>query len=55
MFMRSEVNAPVRRWRILSFVIRFFNALAQHHQLHAQQPIGMFAGSLLPRCDWDHS
>ncbi len=34
--------------------MRWFSAMVRHYKLHAPEHVGMFAGSLLQREDWDH-
>jgi hypothetical protein len=41
-------------WRITAVVIRIYQILTTHHQLHQAEHIGPFAGSYLPHGDWDH-
>jgi hypothetical protein len=36
-------------------LVRWFLRLTHHHQLHQPEHVGAFAGSLLPREDWDHT
>ena len=43
-----------RRWRITVAVLSLFTLLTKHHSLHQPEHVGMFAGSLLQRGDWDH-
>jgi hypothetical protein len=31
-----------------------WNTVTGHHQLHSVEHVGQFAGSLLPKEDWDH-
>lgn len=50
----SVLIAPVHHWRITDLAIRWLAILTAHHQLHAPEHVGMFAGSLLAREDWDH-
>ena len=44
----------VPHWWITDFAIKWIAILTEHHHLHAPEHVGMFAGSLLPRSDWDH-
>jgi len=47
------VSAP--HWWITELAIKWVAILTEHHHLHAPEHVGMFAGSLLARSDWDHS
>jgi len=54
--MVSNAN-PERASRLSTFkawIIRAATALTAHSHLHAPEPVGMFAGSLLARSSWDH-
>jgi hypothetical protein len=42
------------RWRITLAVLSLFTLITKHHSLHQPEHVGMFAGSLLQRGDWDH-
>lgn len=54
--MESEnQGATVVHWRITDLAIRCLFALTGHYHLHRAEHVGMFAGSLLSRSDWDHS
>lgn len=46
-------TAP-RRWRITLALLGLLALLTKHYALHAPEHVGMFAGSLLQRGDWDH-
>lgn len=50
----NAVNTRVS-WSIGLLARRWFLALMDHHQLHQPEHVGMFAGSLLARSDWDHN
>lgn len=41
-------------WWTTSWANRWFSRMPERHGLHAPEHIGMFAGSLLARVDWDH-
>ena len=40
--------------RVTAIIVRIYQRLTAHHQLHQPEHIGAFAGSYLPREDWDH-
>ena len=48
--------APVsfRNWPITIAVLGLLASLTKHHSLQNPVHVGMFAGSLLQRGDWDH-
>lgn len=50
----NAVITPVP-WSISLLARRWILALIDHHQLHQPEHVGMFAGSLLSRSDWDHN
>jgi hypothetical protein len=51
----SQTSATVtRRWRITIAMLGLLALLTKHYPLHKPEHIGMFAGSLLQRGDWDH-
>lgn len=54
MFYYPDLNRVSRVRSIAAWMQRLFAVLTGHHQLHAPEPIGMFAGSLLDRTYWDH-
>jgi|APGre2960657404_1045060.scaffolds.fasta_scaffold16899_4 hypothetical protein len=37
-----------------SLLSKFYRVFFHHYSLHAPEHVGPFAGSLLPRNDWDH-
>jgi hypothetical protein len=41
-------------WRITIVVLGLLALLTRHYALHKPEHVGMFAGSLLQRGDWDH-
>ena len=49
-------TAPVsfRNWRITIAVLGLLVLLTKHYPLQNPVHVGMFAGSLLQRADWDH-
>lgn len=47
-------RAAGRRWRITWAVLGLLALLTKHYALHKPVHVGMFAGSLLQRGDWDH-
>ena len=51
----STTTAVVsRHWRITLVVLGLLAVLTKHHSLQQPVHVGMFAGSLLQRGDWDH-
>lgn len=57
MFKTKKPSAALLRWRVFAInaiFIKLYKALTMRHQLHPPEPVGMFAGSLLTRSDWDH-
>jgi hypothetical protein len=48
------VAAVSRHWRITAIVLSLFAVLTRHYPLQKPVHVGMFAGSLLQRGDWDH-
>ena len=50
----KTTNAASRHWPITIAVLGLLALLTKHHSLHQPEHIGMFAGSLLQRGDWDH-
>jgi hypothetical protein len=36
-------------------LVFWFQRLTHHYQLHQPEHVGAYAGSLLPRQDWDHA
>jgi hypothetical protein len=55
--MVDATNADITpvSWSIGLLARRWILALVHHHQLHQPEHVGMFAGSLLSRSDWDHN
>lgn len=51
-FMFSNFSVP--HWRVTVLAIRWYALVTEHHPLHPPEHVGMFAGSLLARIDWDH-
>jgi hypothetical protein len=49
------MKALVQMHNARGVVARWWLAFIHHHQLHAPEHVGPFAGSLLERKDWDHS
>jgi hypothetical protein len=47
-------NNMALHWHVRNVVFGWFARITEHHQLHLPEPVGMFAGSLLPRNLWDH-
>lgn len=47
-------TAASRRWRFTAAILGLLVLLTKHHSLHEPEHVGMFAGSLLQRGDWDH-
>lgn len=54
MFHYPDLNRASWVRSIAAWMQRSLAVLAEHHQLHTPEPIGMFAGSLLDRTYWDH-
>ena len=54
MFEPTMRDSAVQHWRVMAMVMKLFMTLTKHHELHAPEKIGMFAGSLLARSAWDH-
>jgi hypothetical protein len=50
----NTTNAAASHWRITVLVLGLFDLLTRHYSLHSPEHVGMFAGSLLQRGDWDH-
>ena len=53
----QNMNTPTtvsRRWRITLAVLGLLAMATKHYPLHKPEHVGMFAGSLLQRGDWDH-
>jgi hypothetical protein len=46
--------AASTHWRVTAAVLGWFALLTRHYSLHRPEHVGMFAGSLLQRGDWDH-
>ncbi len=51
--MNTTANVS-RRWRITLAVLSLLALATKHYSLHEPEHVGMFAGSLLQRGDWDH-
>jgi hypothetical protein len=52
-----ELQAPSAlpaRWRISLVLLSLLGLLTKHYALQPPVHVGMFAGSLLQRDDWDH-
>jgi hypothetical protein len=54
MFKFAPAKASAPHWRITTLAVKVLAALTKPHQLQRPEHIGMFAGSLLRRDDWDH-
>ena len=50
----TTTSAVSRHWRITVIVRELFTRLTKHHSLQQPVHVGMFAGSLLQRDNWDH-
>jgi hypothetical protein len=50
----TYTTANIRSWRITLAVLSLLSLLIKHYPLHKPEHVGMFAGSLLQRGDWDH-
>jgi hypothetical protein len=47
-------SAAKRHWRITLAVLGLLALLTKHYPMQKPEHVGMFAGSLLQRSDWDH-
>lgn len=54
MSLFSSSPGTSSHWHITEVAIHWFEVLTRHYQLHEAEHVGMFAGSLLQREDWDH-
>jgi hypothetical protein len=54
MFGHTISDRSGRIQRLTVWAKWLFKVVTEHHQLHSPEPVGMFAGSLLARSDWDH-
>ena len=54
MFLFQTASGAGSHWHITEVAIHWFELLTRHYQLHQPKHVGMFAGSLLQREDWDH-
>ena len=52
---RWTLSMPFLTTSWAAVIRRVFAAVTEHHPLHVQEPVGMFAGSLLDHTAWDHS
>jgi hypothetical protein len=50
----TNARPAFRHWRITIAVLGVLTLLTKHHPLQDPVHVGMFAGSLLQRGDWDH-
>lgn len=55
MLLSARIALPKNLAACVAWVARMAIAATAHSQLHAPEPVGMFAGSLLARSSWDHS
>jgi hypothetical protein len=51
----KTTRAVSHPWRITIAALSLLTLLTKHYSLHSPEHVGMFAGSLLQRGDWDHS
>jgi hypothetical protein len=51
---KAVTGASFRRWRITLAALGLLTLLTKHYPLQNPVHVGMFAGSLLQRDDWDH-
>jgi hypothetical protein len=51
---KAVAGASFRRWRVTLAVLGLLTLLTKHYPLQNPVHVGMFAGSLLQRGDWDH-
>jgi hypothetical protein len=54
MLNKKTTKTAASRWRITVIVLSLLTLLTRHYSLHSPEHVGMFAGSLLQRGDWDH-
>lgn len=50
----TPVTVVPLHWRIAAVLLGLFTLVTKHYQLQPPVHVGMFAGSLLQRDDWDH-
>ena len=50
----KNMSANSAHWPLTLALLGLFNLLTKHYALHQPEHVGMFAGSLLQRQDWDH-
>lgn len=50
----NTTSTASRPWRVTVLLLGWFTLLTRHYSLHSPEHVGMFAGSLLQRGDWDH-
>jgi hypothetical protein len=50
----TTAGTTLRNWRITVALRGLFGLLTKHYSMHTPVHVGMFAGSLLQRGDWDH-
>jgi hypothetical protein len=55
MFDSAKQAIASRPWGIGDLARKWFFVMTGHYQLHQPEHVGMFAGSLLSRSDWDHN
>lgn len=54
MFKSTPTAAALRHWRLAAVLVSVFTVITKHYPLQKPAHVGMFAGSLLQRGDWDH-
>jgi len=50
----TTTTAASRHWRITVVLLGLLALITRHYPMHEPVHVGMFAGSLLQRGDWDH-
>lgn len=50
----QKFNHSVRGWGLGAMVMHLFRRLIEHHPLHAEEHVGMYAGSLCSKDTWEH-
>jgi len=52
-----ETKTPIKAtyfWRLAAVVLGLLAVVTKHYPLQKSTHVGMYAGSLLQRSDWDH-
>ena len=50
----TTATAVSQHWRITLVALGLLALLTKHYPMQKPEHVGMFAGSLLQRSDWDH-